>query len=85
MKKKIHIEYYAILREERKVNKETVETEASTAKELYNELRKKYNFSLETGRLQLAINDEFCNWQTSLKAGDHIIFIPPVAGGRNSM
>ncbi len=81
MTKKIHIEYYAILREQRGADKETVETEATTAKELYRELKKKHGFTLEGKRLRLAINDEFCDWKTSLKSGDSVIFIPPVAGG----
>ena len=81
MKKKIHVEYYAILRDQRGIDKESVETDAKTAKEFYGELKRKHHFTLGIERLQLAINDEFCDWTTSLKSGDQIIFIPPVAGG----
>ena len=81
MSKKIHVEYYAILREQRGKNKETFETTARTARDLYQELGKKYNFSLNISQLRLAINDEFCAWTTPLKSEDHIIFLPPVAGG----
>jgi len=27
------------------------------------------------------VNDEFCDWETPLRDGDLVVFIPPVAGG----
>ena len=79
--KKIHIQYYALLREERGVNHETVSTSAETVKNLYLELQKKFRFKLSTDLLRVSVNDEFAGWETPLKSGDKIVFIPPVAGG----
>ena len=32
-------------------------------------------------QLKVALNSEFSDWQTPLKHGDTVVFIPPVAGG----
>ena len=80
-KKITHLRYYAVLREQRGVSSELVKTEAQTAFELYNELKKKYHFSLATKVLRIAINSEFKDWSTKIKSNDEIIFVPPVAGG----
>mgnify|MGYP001590754637 CR=1 FL=1 len=80
-KKIIHIQYYALLREERKKSSEKVLTQAKTVKELYQELRTKYHFKLNTDVLKVAVNDAFSDWNMKLKNEDTVIFIPPVAGG----
>ncbi len=77
----VSVQYYAILREQRGCRSEEITTTASTAAELYDELKKKHGFSLSADSLRVAINDEFTEWETSLKSGDTVIFIPPVAGG----
>ena len=79
--KTIHVQYYALLREQRGVNEERLETSANTAIQLYDELQREYKFRLPTNILKVAINDEFAGWNTAIKSGDTIIFIPPVAGG----
>ena len=79
--KTIHLQYYAVLREQRGCHEETIETFASTPSELYKELQKKYKLSLSENILRIAINDEFKDWNTLLRAGDSVVFIPPVAGG----
>jgi molybdopterin converting factor small subunit len=79
--KTIHVQYYALLREQRKISSEKVLTEAVTAKEFYQELQTKYHFTLSMDILKVALNDQFSTWNTKLKNNDTIIFIPPVAGG----
>ena len=79
--KSIHIQYFALLREQRGIGSETLNTEAATARELYNQLRDKHGFSLGQDRLSVAINNEFSAWDETLKSGDTVVFIPPVAGG----
>lgn len=79
--KTIHIQYYALLREERKKSSEKVLTQAKTVEELYQELRARYHFKLTTDVLKVAVNDAFADWNTKLKDKDTVIFIPPVAGG----
>ena len=56
-------------------------TRARTPRELYAELAARYPFTLPTTMLRVAINAEFGDWTHPLKAGDSVVFIPPVAGG----
>ena len=79
--KQIHIQYFALLREERGLTVETVQTGSKTVKQLFDELKRKHKFSLGSERLNVAINEEFQPWETTLKSGDAVVFIPPVAGG----
>jgi molybdenum cofactor guanylyltransferase len=77
----IRVQYYALLREQAGRSDETVTTGASTPHELYAELRARYPFTLPAEMLRVAVNAEFGEWTQSLKAGDSVVFIPPVAGG----
>ena len=77
----VRLEYFALLREQRGLSAETVETSAETARDLYRELATTYGFTLEVGRVKVAINNEFASWDRPLAANDTIVFIPPVAGG----
>jgi molybdopterin-guanine dinucleotide biosynthesis protein A len=77
----LRIQYYAILREQAGRSEETVDTAAATPAELYAELRQRHPFQLAPTQLKVALNSEFSDWQTPLKHGDTVVFIPPVAGG----
>ena len=79
--KTIKIQYYAILREQRGLNAETISTTALTAQALYNELKIKHSLTLKTDLLKVAINNTFSDWNTALCDGDEVVFIAPVAGG----
>ena len=79
--KKIRVRYFAILREQRGLDDETVTTAVSTAADLYEELRLRHRFTLRADRIRVAINDEFQPWTTAVRDGDALVFIPPVAGG----
>jgi molybdopterin converting factor subunit 1 len=79
--KKICVRYFAILREQRGLDDETMTTAASTAADLYEELRLRHRFTLRADSLRVAINDEFQPWTTAVRDGDTLVFIPPVAGG----
>ena len=79
--KTVRIQYYAILREQAGRSEETLDTSASTPAELYAELRQRHPFQLTSAQLKVALNSEFSDWQTPLKHGDTVVFIPPVAGG----
>tara|TARA_B100000900_G_scaffold361129_2_gene333631 strand:- start:7731 stop:7970 length:240 start_codon:yes stop_codon:yes gene_type:complete len=78
---KIQIEYFALLKEQRGTSIETIETKAANPEILYSDLKRQYSFSLEPSVLKLAVNEDFANWDYSLKDGDTVVFIPPVAGG----
>jgi len=79
--KSIDIQYYAILREKSGLSHETLQTSASTATQLYQELQKRFGFSLPINVVKVAINNEFAAWNTEIRPGDKVAFIPPVAGG----
>ncbi len=79
--KTVHIQYFAILREQRGVAEETRETNAPDAETLYRELAEAHDFTLPADRLRAAINGEFVPWPGPIENGDKIVFIPPVAGG----
>ena len=81
MTKTIHILYFAILREQRGLTEESVETQADTPLQLYHELRERHGFTLGPRELKVAINDEFQGWETALSDQARIAFLPPVAGG----
>ena len=79
--KSLHIEYFALLREERGCQRETVRTDAVSAADLYCELQTRHAFSPPKDRLKVAINNEIRPWNSLLKEGDTVGFIPPVSGG----
>jgi molybdopterin-guanine dinucleotide biosynthesis protein A len=79
--KRIKVQYYAILREQAGRSDESVVTGANTPRDLYNELKSRYPFSLAPEMLRVAVNAEFGEWGQHLADGDSVVFIPPVAGG----
>jgi len=81
MTKRIRVQYFASLREQRGLAQESLVTEAATAGDLYNELRARHGFTLQPERIRAAVNDEFTAWTTPLREGDALVFLPPVAGG----
>ena len=77
----LHVQYFAILREQRGVNDEKLTTSAATPTALYDELRARHHFTLPADRVRAAVNDEFVASDAALRDGDRVVFIPPVAGG----
>ncbi len=77
----VRIQYFAVLREQAGVAEELVETRAATPADLYDEVRQARGLALPRSMLRVAVNDEFCEWSQPLRAGDRVVFIPPVAGG----
>ena len=78
---RVHLRYYALLREQAGRQAETVETAAPTAAALYSELAARHGFGLPQAQLRVAVNSAFTEWTTPLAEGDEVVFIPPVAGG----
>jgi len=77
----LHVQYFAILREQRGLTHETLTTAAATPTALYDELRARHAFTLPADRVRAAVNDEFVSATHPLRDGDRLVFIPPVAGG----
>ncbi len=78
---RIHVQYYAVLREQAGRSEETVETAAATPAALYDELRARHPFHLARAQLRVAVDGEFAAWDAPLADGARVVFIPPVAGG----
>ncbi len=76
----INVEYFAVLRETAGISRETIETGAKTADELFRELTIRHGFP-ELSSFKVAINEDFVAWHTPLHDRDTVVFIPPVAGG----
>lgn len=79
--KPLSLLYFAQLRDLAGKDSEQLISTAVTASGLYDELKANYQFPHKQKHLMLAINGEFSDWATPLKAGDEVVFIPPVAGG----
>jgi molybdenum cofactor guanylyltransferase len=79
--RRIKVQYYALLREQAGRSEEELVTTAGNPRELYEELKRRYPFSLAPEMLRVAINADFGDWSQALHDGDSLVFIPPVAGG----
>lgn len=79
--RRLHVRYFAMLREQAGRSTEELETQAATPRELYEELRRQRGLTLAPEFLRVAVNDEFGDWRSPLVNGDTVVFLPPVAGG----
>ncbi|HWJ06980.1 MAG TPA: MoaD/ThiS family protein [Steroidobacteraceae bacterium] len=79
--KQIHVQYFAVLREQAGRSEESLQTSAATPADLYDQVKVAHGFALPRAMLRVAVNDEFRDWTTPLASGDRVVFIPPVAGG----
>jgi len=77
----INIRWFAAYRDATGATRETVETEAATAAELFAEMSIRHPALAQFSRALVAINDEMSDWNAHLQAGDEVLFFPPVAGG----
>ncbi len=78
---KVTVQYFALLREQRGLNSEILDTSAPTPAALYAELRARHAFTLPADRVRAAINGDFAPADAALRENDTVVFIPPVAGG----
>lgn len=78
---KIHVTYYALLRQERGLSQETVDSQAKTVGELFSELKALHGFKLSEVQVKAAVNAQVASWDAPLCDGDTVLLIPPVAGG----
>ncbi len=77
----LDIQYFALLREQAGCAHESLQSAARTPRDLYLELQTRHRFTLTLEMLRVAINGDFAEWDHPLEAADHVVFIPPVAGG----
>jgi molybdopterin synthase sulfur carrier subunit len=81
MTRTVHVQYFAVLREQAGRSSEAIQTVATDPEGLYEELRQLRGLSVPRSMLRVAVNEEFSDWQRPLVDGDRVVFIPPVAGG----
>lgn len=77
----IQLYYFALLQDQRGLSEEILELGPQTAAQLYEALKAKHGFTLAPEALRISVNQEFVPWETELKDGDEVVFIPPVSGG----
>jgi molybdopterin-guanine dinucleotide biosynthesis protein A len=77
----LKVRYFALLREQAGRSEETLESTATTPRELYAELQRRHGLKLAPEFLRVAVNDDFGSWSQRLEPGDTVAFLPPVAGG----
>lgn len=78
---KIEVTYFAMLREQRGVTVEQLESSAVTLGELYGEIADRHGFTLDSTLIRAARNNVFVAMSTALEDGDSVVYMPPVAGG----
>ena len=85
MKKKIHVRYFASIREALGRSEESVETDAATVGALRDELIARggdYAGSLARGKaVRVAVDQVLGNEAVGLMDGAEVAFFPPVTGG----
>lgn len=78
---KVHVRYFAVLRDQRNLAQETLETKAANPGQLYDELCVSHGFTLTQSQVRFAINGSYVEPTDLLNDGDEVVFLPPVAGG----
>jgi molybdopterin converting factor small subunit len=79
---KVSIQYYASFREGRGLGEEVLELQDDlSAADFFDSLRAEHQFDVKRSKCRVAINDAFAPWESILKDGDQVVFIPPVGGG----
>jgi len=77
----ITVLYFASLRDAAGVEQETWNTNAHDLAGVYAEIAAHHGFNLPLSRLRVAVDDAFSPWETPLREGSTVAFIPPVSGG----
>ncbi|MEI8280880.1 MAG: MoaD/ThiS family protein [Armatimonadota bacterium] len=78
---KVHIRYFAVLRDRSGVSGETIETRTQSVRELVDELIVSRGLGLPSSLIRIALNESFVEDQVLICDGDEITLIPPVSGG----
>ena len=79
--KRITVRYFAMFREYAGLSEETLELDAATAMDVFEQTRNRHGSTEPTGHCKVAINDEMADWSSSINDGDTVLLFPPVAGG----
>jgi molybdopterin synthase sulfur carrier subunit len=80
-RRKIHVRFFALLREQAGCSTVERESAAPTPAALYAELQASHALSFPASLLRVSVNERYADMATPLAEGDRVVFIPPVAGG----
>jgi sulfur-carrier protein len=78
---KLRLRYFASLRDAAGTDVEEIDSAHADAAEVFEAAALRHGFALPRTRLRLALNGEIVDWNTALKSGDELVFLPPVSGG----
>jgi len=76
--KTITVRYFALFRESAGLGEETLELDAVTARDVFEQTRGRHGSAEPSGHCKVAINDTMAD---SVSDGDTVLLFPPVAGG----
>jgi molybdopterin converting factor subunit 1 len=79
--KNITVRYFAVFREHAGVSEETLNLDATTAMDVFEQTRSRHGSREPKGHCKVAINDEMVDWSSPVSDGDIVLLFPPVAGG----
>ncbi len=79
--KTITIRYFAMFREHAGLGEETLQLDANTALDVFEETQDRHGSTEPSGHCKVAINDEMAEWGSAVNDGDTVLLFPPVAGG----
>jgi len=77
----VEVLYFAGLRERAGTAGERVETAAADLRSLYESLSASRGLGFPIDRLRVSMDGAFAPWDTPLREGAEVVFIPPVSGG----
>jgi molybdopterin converting factor small subunit len=79
--KRLHLQFFASLREEAGRAALDLDTAARTPADLYRELQQSHGLRLPLSAVRVAVNARYVSLDSELQPDDHVVYIPPVAGG----
>ena len=77
----VEVLYFASLRERAGVGSERLQTSAADLRALYAEVQARHAFAFPAERLRASMDGAFAPWDTPLREGAEVAFLPPVSGG----
>lgn len=77
----VQVRYFAVLRDQRGVDRETIEVPAMTARQFAHHLIDLHSFTLPSSLVRVAVNGQFVDDDYAISDGEEVVLIPPVAGG----
>lgn len=78
---RVTVHYFGQLRDQAGCDRESIATGAATCAGLFAECAARHRFTLPARACRPAVNHALTGWDTPVRAGDQIAFLPPVAGG----